>query len=91
MSIVFLNGPGSLICDGVDAGQIEFSIVEPSDGLDMTRRGKLWGNKQAVVVAMNAQKVELISSDRDERLPLDLEEVDRHGCVSFNILQTDLD
>ncbi|GAA5658062.1 hypothetical protein Brsp06_04446 [Brucella sp. NBRC 13694] len=91
MSIVFLNGSGSLICDGVDAGQIEFNIAESSDGLDMTRRGKLWGNKQAGVVAMNAQKVELISSDGDERLPLDVEEVDRHGGVSFNILQTDRD
>lgn len=88
MSIVFLNGPGSLICDGVDAGRIEFSIAEPSDGLDMTRRGKLWGNKQAVAVAKNAQKVELIPSDGDERLSLDIEEVNRHGGVSFGILQT---
>ena len=88
MSIVFLNGPGSLICDGVDAGQIEFTIAEPSDGLDMTRRGKLWGNKQAVAVAKNAQKVELIPSDGDERLRLDIEEVDRHGGVSFSISPT---
>ncbi|OYR32432.1 hypothetical protein CES86_0088 [Brucella lupini] len=48
--------------------QIEFRIAEPSDGLDMTRRRKLWG-KRAIAVATNAQKVELIPSDGDERLP----------------------
>lgn len=63
-------------------------IAEPSDGLDMTRRGKLWGNKQAVAVAKNAQKVELIPCDGDEWLPLDIEEVDQHGGVSFSILPT---
>jgi len=76
MSVIFLNGSGRLICDGVDAGQIEFSIAEPADGPDTTRRGKLWGNKQAVAVAMDAHHL----------LSLDVEDTDRQGGISFSVL-----
>ena len=86
MSVIFLNGSGSLICDGVDAGQIEFSIAEPSDSPDTTRRGKLWGNKQAIAVAMDAQKVELKPSDAYDLLSLDVEDTDRQGGISFSVL-----
>lgn len=86
MSVIFLNGSGSLICDGVDVGQIEFSIAEPADGPDTTRRGKLWGNRQAIAAAMNAQKVELKPSDAHEILSLDVEDTDRQGGVSFSVL-----
>jgi len=86
LSVIFLNGSGSLICDGVDAGQIEFSIAEPSDSPDTTRRGKLWGNKQAIAVAMDAQKVELKPSDAYDLLSLDVEDTDRQGGISFSVL-----
>ncbi|WP_449415877.1 hypothetical protein [Ochrobactrum teleogrylli] len=85
MSVIFLIGSGSLICDGVDAGQIEFSIVESADGPDTTRRGKLWGNKQAIAAAMDAQKVELKPSDAHDLLSLDVEETDRQGGMSFSV------
>jgi len=86
LSVIFLIGSGSLICDGVDAGQIEFSIAEPADGLDTTRRGKLWGNRQAIAAAMDAQKVELKTSDAHDLLSLDVEETDRQGGMSFSVL-----
>ncbi|KAB2697588.1 hypothetical protein F9K79_17200 [Ochrobactrum sp. Kaboul] len=86
MSVSFLNGSGSLICDGIDAGHIEFSIAQPADGPDTTRRGKLWGNRQAIATAMDARKVELKPSDAHELLSLDVEAVDRQGGVSFSIL-----
>ncbi|GAA5543648.1 MULTISPECIES: hypothetical protein [Brucella] len=86
MSVLFLNGSGSLICDGVDAGQIEFSIADPSNSPDTTRRGKLWGNKQAIAAAMDAQKVQLKPSDVYNLLSLDVEEIDRQGGVSFSVL-----
>lgn len=86
MSAIFLNGSGSLICDGVDAGQIEFSIAEPADGPDTTRRGKLWGNRQAIAAAMNAQKVQLKLSDAHDLLSLDVGETNRQGGMSFNVL-----
>lgn len=86
MSVIFLNGSGSLICDGVDAGQIEFSIAEPADGPDTSRRGKLWGNRQAITAAMDAQKVELKTSDAHDLLSLDVEETDRQGGMSFSVL-----
>ncbi|MBB4096146.1 hypothetical protein [Brucella pecoris] len=86
MSVIFLNGSGSLICDGVDAGQIEFSIAEPSDSPDTTKRGKLWGNKQAITAAMDAQKVELKPSDAHDLLSLDVEDTDRQGTMSFSVL-----
>lgn len=85
MSVIFLNGSSSLICDGVDAGQIEFSIAAPADGPDTTRRGKLWGNKQAIAAAMDAQKVELKPSDAHDLLSLDVEETDRQGGMSFSV------
>jgi len=75
-----------LICDGVDAGQIEFSIADPSNSPDTTRRGKLWGNKQAIAAAMDAQKVQLKPSDVYNLLSLDVEEIDRQGGVSFSVL-----
>jgi len=86
LSVLFLNGSGSLICDGVDAGQIEFSIADPSNSPDTTRRGKLWGNKQAIAAAMDAQKVQLKPSDVHDLLSLDVEEIDRQGGVSFSVL-----
>ncbi|WP_094544287.1 hypothetical protein [Brucella pseudogrignonensis] len=86
MSVIFLNGSGSLICDGVDVGQIEFSIAEPADGPDTTRRGKLWGNKQAIATAVDAQKVELKPSDVHDLLSLDIDDTDRQGGVSFRVL-----
>ena len=86
MSVLFLNGSGSLICDGVDAGQIEFSIAESADGPDTTRRGKLWGNKQTIAAAMGAQKVELKPSDAHDLLSLNVEDTDRQGGVSFSVL-----
>ncbi|WP_247870378.1 hypothetical protein [Ochrobactrum sp. CGA5] len=70
----------------VDAGQIEFSIAESADGPDMTRRGKLWGNKQTIAAAMDAQKVELKPSDAHDLLSLNVEDTDRQGGVSFSVL-----
>jgi hypothetical protein len=86
LSFIFLNGSASLICDGVDVGQIEFSIAEPADSPDTTRREKFWGNKQAISVAMDAQKVELKPSDAHDLLSLDVEETDRQGGMSFSVL-----
>lgn len=85
MSVSFLHGAGSLVCDGIDAGHIEFSIAEPSDGPDTTRRGKLGNNKQAIATAMDAEKVELKLSDDHELLSLDVaragEEAGEHCFV----------
>jgi hypothetical protein len=62
------------------------SIEEPANGPDTRRRGKLWGNKQAVAAAMDAQKAELKPSDAHDLLSLNVEDTDRQGGVSFSVL-----
>ncbi len=53
MAVTLLHGAGNLICDGVDVGGVEFSIASPEDGPDVTRRGKVWGNKKAVAACFS--------------------------------------
>ncbi|MBA8841684.1 hypothetical protein [Ochrobactrum sp. RH2CCR150] len=53
MAVTLLHGTGNLVCDDVDAGRVEFSIASPADGPDMTRRGKVWGNRQAIAASMD--------------------------------------
>ena len=88
MTVTLLHGSGNLTCDGMDAGQVEFSIANPADGMDVTRRGKVWGNRQAIAVAMNATKIELTVPDTDETLLLDIQDLDRDGAL-FSVLQPD--
>ena len=85
MAVTLTHGDGSLICDGTDAGRVEFSIASPTDGPDMTRRGKVWGNKQAIAAAMNAAKIELTVPDTDETLLLDIQDLDRDGGALFSV------
>ena len=54
----------------------------------MTRRGKVWGNRQAIAAAMNATKIELTVPDRDKTLLLDIQNLDRDGAL-FSVLQPD--
>lgn len=46
MAVTLLHGTGILVCDSVDVGGVEFSIASSEDGPDVTRRGKVWGNKR---------------------------------------------
>lgn len=68
MAVTLLHGVSHLVCDGVDADWTEFSIASPHDALDGTLRGKVWGNRQAIAVAMNAAKTELTVQDLNETL-----------------------
>jgi hypothetical protein len=88
MAVTLLHGTGNLICDDVDVGGVEFSIASPEDGPDVTRRGKVWGNKKAVAAAMNATKTELAVSESDGVLLLDIQDLDRDGGALFTVLQT---
>ncbi|MNE13512.1 hypothetical protein D3C80_1063490 [compost metagenome] len=83
IAVTLLHGTGNLICDGV-----EFSIASPEDGPDMTRRGKVWGNKKAVAAAMNATKTELAVPESNGLLLLDIQDLDRDGGALFTVLQT---
>jgi len=87
MAVTLLHGAGNLICDGTDAGYVEFSIANPGGGPDATRRGKVWGNKQAIAAATNAAKIELTVIDTDETLLLDIQDLDRDGGALFSVLQ----
>ena len=87
MAVTLLHGTGNLVCDGVDAGRVEFSIASPADGPDMTRRGKVWGNRQAIAASMDAEKIELIVSEPSETLLLDIQDLDRDGGALFSVLQ----
>lgn len=84
MAVTLLHGVGNLVCDGVDAGRVEFSIANPHDTTDMTQRGKVWGNTQAIGAAMNAAKTELTVSDANETLILDIHDLDRDGGAFFS-------
>jgi hypothetical protein len=88
MAVTLLHGTGILVCDGVEAGQIEFSIADPADGPDVTRRGKIWGNKKAIAAAMDATKTELTVSGPAETLLLDIQDLDRDGGALFSILKS---
>lgn len=88
MAVTLSHGTGNLVCDGVAAGRVEFSIASPADGPDTTRRGKVWGNRQAIAASMDAEKIELIVSEPSETLLLDLQDQDRDGSASFSVLQT---
>jgi hypothetical protein len=87
-AVTLLHGTGNLICDDVDVGGVEFSIASPEDGPDVTRRGKVWGNKKAVAAAMNATKTELAVSESDGVLLFDIQDLDRDGGALFTVLQT---
>lgn len=87
MAVTLLQGAGSLICDGVDVGGVEFSIASPDDGPDVSRRGKLWGNKKAVAAAMNATKTELAIPESGGLLLLDIQDLDRDGGALFTVLR----
>lgn len=87
MAVTLLHGTGNLICDGVEVGSVEFSIARPDDGPDVTRRGKMWGNKRAVAAAMNATKTELAVPETDGLLLLDIQDLDRDGGALFTVLQ----
>ncbi len=87
MAVTLLHGTGNLICDGVDVGIVEFSIASPEDGPDVTRRGKVWGNKKAVAAAMNATKTELAVPESGDLLLLDIQDLDRDGGALFTVLQ----
>ncbi|MBJ6723058.1 hypothetical protein I2750_23170 [Bacillus sp. PR5] len=87
MAVTLLHGTGNLICDGVDVGGVEFSIASPEDGPDVIRRGKVWGNKEAVTAAMNATKTELAVAESDGLLLLDIQDLDRDGGALFTVLQ----
>lgn len=89
MAVTLLHGTGSLVCDGVDAGHVEFSIASPADGSDLKRRGKVWGNRQAIAAAMNATKTKLIMSGTDETISVDIQDLDRDGGALFSVLQPD--
>ena len=89
MAVTLLHGTGNVVCDDIDAGLVEFSIVSPADGQDMTRRGKVWGNKKAIAAAMSASKIVLAMPDTDEMLLLDIQDLDRDGGALFTVLQTD--
>lgn len=88
MSVSFTQGQGNLICDGIDAGPVEFSIASPNDGPDLTRRGKVWGNKPAIAAAMDASQVRLTSSGDGETYPLEIDDLDRDGGAMFTIMTT---
>ncbi|MBR7653785.1 hypothetical protein KCX83_15810 [Brucella oryzae] len=87
MAVTLLHGAGNLICDGVDVGGVEFSIASPEDGPDVTRRGKVWGNKKAVAAAMNATKTELAVPESGGLLLLDIQDLNRDGGALFTVLQ----
>ncbi|PRA45872.1 hypothetical protein CQ062_23655 [Ochrobactrum sp. MYb68] len=87
MAVTLLHGTGNLICDDVDVGVVEFSIASPEDGPDVTRRGKVWGNKKAVAAAMNATKTELAVPESNGLLLLDVQDLDRDGGALFTVLQ----
>lgn len=87
MSVTLLHGTGNLFCDGVDVGGVEFSIASPEYGPDVTRCGKVWGNKKAVAAAMNAIKTELAVPEFDGMLLLDIQDLDRDGGALFTVLQ----
>lgn len=54
-------------------------------GPDKTRRGKLWGIKQAIATAVDAQRMALKLSS-DHGLPsLDVEDIDRQSGVIFSV------
>lgn len=89
VAVTLLHGTGKMLCDDHDEGLVEFSIVSGADGQDMTRRGKMWGDKKAVVAAMSATKIVLILADSDEMLLLDVRDLDRDGGAFFTVLQTD--
>ena len=89
MAVTLLHGTGNVVCDDLDEGLVEFSIVSGADGQGMSRRGKVWGNKKAVAAAMSARKIALIMADTEEMLLLDIQDLDRDGGVFFTVLQTD--
>lgn len=88
MAVTLLHGAGNLVCDDIDVGLVEFSIASPDDGQDMTRRGKVWGNKKAVAAAMGASKIVLAMPDTDELLLLDIQDLDRDGGALFTVLRS---
>ncbi|PQZ61831.1 hypothetical protein CQ057_22975 [Ochrobactrum sp. MYb49] len=87
MAVTLLHGAGNLICDGVEVGSVEFSIARPDYGPDVTRRGKVWGNKKAVAAAMNATETELTVPESDGLLFLSIQDLDRDGGALFTVLQ----
>ncbi|MEN4966839.1 hypothetical protein ABE562_20355 [Brucella intermedia] len=87
MAVTLLHGNGNLICDGVDVGGVEFSIAGPEDGPDVTRRGKVWGNKKAVAAALNVTKTELAVPETGGLFLLDTQDLDRDGGALFAVLQ----
>lgn len=87
MAATLSHGTGNLICVGVNIGSVEFSIASLEDGPDVTRRGKMWGNKKAVAAAMNATKIELAVPESDVLLLLDIQDLDRDGGALFTVLQ----
>ena len=85
MSVSIKTGSANLICDGIDKGAVEFSVAIPDDGADLTKRGKFWGNKDAISDAMNASAVGLKSHEGDT-YPVSVEELDRDGAALFTVL-----
>ncbi|MEJ5020275.1 hypothetical protein WH297_11095 [Ochrobactrum vermis] len=85
MSVSIKTGSASLICDGIDKGAVEYSVAIPADGADLTKRGKFWGNKDAIGEAMKASAVGLKSHEGDT-YPVAVEELDRDGAALFTVL-----
>ncbi|ASV88653.1 hypothetical protein CES85_3473 (plasmid) [Ochrobactrum quorumnocens] len=88
MSVSILHGTGRLFCDGLDKGEIEFSIALPADGPDLTKRGKLWGNKSAIGEAMQASSIRVVTSPTNDILDIEVDELDRDGSAIFTALAT---
>lgn len=86
MSVTILTAKGNLICDDLDKGEVEYSIAVTDEGPDTGKRGKLWGNKDAIGDAMRASEIKLTSPENDEPFRIEVEELDRDGNALFTVL-----
>ncbi len=89
MSVSIKTGSANLICDGIDKGLVEYSVAVPADGPDLTKRGKLWGDKAIIAGAVSGSAISLKSSD-GETYPIEVEELDRDGTALFTVLAVPL-
>ncbi|MGU3401690.1 hypothetical protein ACLBWS_18620 [Brucellaceae bacterium D45D] len=85
MSVSIKTGSANLICDGIDKGLVEYSVVVPADGPDLTKRGKLCGDRAIIADAVSGSAISLKSSD-GKSYPIEVEELDREGTAIFTVL-----
>jgi uncharacterized membrane protein len=85
MSVSIKTGAASLICDGIDKGTVEYSVAVPADGADLTKRGKLWGDKAVIADTLSGSVISHKSSE-GETYAIEVEELDRDGAAIFTVL-----